>query len=143
MEVEDVGNATGDTVSQFTRHAVFGNLREKFVRPGVQFARDVAAERFRERGETGGFSQFASVFREVNTQRGEIVSLAGHGIAEDHGGAIRVQRPLGIAVVFQRFAGAGDGPFLRPIHGIDHAGRDGQPPLHRVPHEVANPAADF
>ena len=35
-----------------------------------------------------------------------------HGIAEDHGRAIEVQRPLGIAVVFQRFAGAGDRPFL-------------------------------
>ena len=65
-----------------------------------------------------------------------------HGIAENHRGAIGVQRPLGEAVVLQRFAGARDRPFLRLIHGGDDAGRNTETPLHRVPHVVAHPAAD-
>ena len=66
-----------------------------------------------------------------------------HGIAQDHCGAIGVQRTLGEAIVLQRFAGAGDRPFLRLIHGSDDARRNSQTPLHRIPHVVAHPAADL
>ena len=87
--------------------------------------------------------QFARVFRKEHAQHGEIVFFPADGIAQDHGRAIGVQRPLGIAIVFQRFAGAGDGPFLRLIHGVDHARRDRQMPFDRVPRILAHPAADL
>ena len=64
-------------------------------------------------------------------------------LPKDHGGAIEVQRPRGVAVIIQRFARAGDGPFLRVVHGIDYAGWDGQAPLERIPFVLAHPAADF
>ena len=96
-----------------------------------------------KRGEAGAFRQFVGVLREEDAQRGEVVLLAGHGVAENHRRAIEIQRPLGIAVVFQRFARAGDGPFLRHVHGVGHARRNRQVPLHRLPGVLAHPAADL
>ncbi len=90
-----------------------------------------------------GSFQFARIFGEEDPQRSQIMLLARHGIAEDHRGAVRIERPLGIAVVFQGFARASDGPLLRAVHGIDDARRNGQVPLHRIPGILAHPSADL
>ena len=119
VEVEDVRNAAGNAVGQFAGHGVFGDIRDALADPVVQFPGNVAAHRLRQRSEAGTLGQFVRVFRKVQAQGGEIVLFSRHGIAEDHRRAIGIQRPLGIAVVFQRFARAGNRPFLRFIHRID------------------------
>ena len=109
----------------------------------VQFAGDLAAHRLRQRGEAGAFRQFAGVLRKVDAQRGEVMLLPGHGIAQDHRRAIGVQRPRRVAVIFQRFARAGDRPLLRVIHAFGDARRNRQTPLHGIPLVLAHPAADL
>ena len=99
MEVENVGNAAGNAVGQFAGHAVFRNFRKELSHPIVELARNVAADRFRQRGETGRFGQFAREFRKEHPRHGEIVLFPSDGIAQDHSRAIVVQRTLGIAVV--------------------------------------------
>ncbi len=69
--------------------------------------------------------------------------LAGHGIAEDHSDAIGVQWALGIAVIFEGFAGGGNRPLLGLVHGIGDARRNGEVPFHGIPHLVADPATDL
>src|SRR5271167_3783128 len=69
--------------------------------------------------------------------------LPGHGIAKDYRRAIGIQRPLRIAVILQRLTGASDAPFLRLIHALDDARRDGQTPLHRVPSKFADPTTNL
>ena len=69
--------------------------------------------------------------------------LTGHGIAQNHGRAIEIQRALGKTVVFQRFAGAGDRPFLGAVHGIHNPRRNRQVPLDGVPNELTHPTADL
>jgi len=91
------------------------------VHPLTPFAGDVALGSLRQRREGGAFRQLVRVLWQESAQGREIVLFAGHGVAQDHGGTISVQRPLGIAVILQRFARAGNGPFLRPIHGFGHA----------------------
>src|SRR5437763_8734279 len=49
------------------------------------------------------------------------------------------ERTIGIAIVFQRFPGAGDRPFLRYVHSIGNSGRNRQAPLHRIPRILAYP----
>ena len=110
----------------------------------VQFARDRRrAPPPAARRSCCVFRQLVRVFRKVHAQHGEVVFLAGHGIAEDHRRALRVQRALGISVILQGFARAGDRPLLRFVHGIGDARRNRQMPLHRVPHVLAHPAADL
>ena len=143
VKVVDIRNPAGNAIGQFAGHAVFGNRGQMLADPLAQFASDVAAQRFRQCGEAGAFGQLVRILRKKHAQRGEIVLFPAQGIAQDHGGPVQVQRTLGVTVVFQRFAGAGDRPFLRPIHGVGHFGRDGQVPFHRVPRVVADPAADL
>ena len=109
----------------------------------MQFARNVAADCLGQGGKTGAFTQFARVFGKETRIDGEIMFFAAHGVAEDDRRAVGIERPLRIAVIFQRFAGAGDGPFLRFIHGIGDAGRNGKSPLQGFPHILAHPATDF
>ena len=95
MEVEDVGDAAGNTIGQFAGHAVLGDLGEQLLDPRVQLASDIAAHRLRQRGEGGGFFQFAGVLREVHAQRGEVMHFTGEGVAQDHGGTIDIERTWG------------------------------------------------
>src|SRR5579859_5491292 len=69
--------------------------------------------------------------------------LAGHGITEDHGDAIWVQRALGISVVFEGFSSSGDCPLLRLIHSIGDARGNREMPFHGIPDLIAHPAANL
>src|SRR5271166_377759 len=66
-----------------------------------------------------------------------------HSIAQNNGRAIGVERSVGIAEIFQRFASTSDGPALRLIHCFYDARWDGQSPLHGVPLPLSHPAADL
>ncbi len=69
--------------------------------------------------------------------------VPGHGVAQDHRGALAVERPLGIAVVEQRLPSRRHRPLLGPVHGGVDLGRDRQSPLERLPLVVLYPAADL
>ena len=109
----------------------------------VKLPGNIAAHLRGQRCKSGAGFQFLGIFRKVHTHRSEIVCFTGHGVPEDHRRAIRVQRPLGITVVFERLTRASDGPFLRSIHNISHARRNRQVPLQWIPFVLAYPAADF
>src|SRR6476646_3906862 len=69
--------------------------------------------------------------------------LTTHSVPEDDRGAVGIHGTIGIAVIFQRLPGAGDGPLLRTVHRIGHARRNWQAPLHRVPREFAHPSTNL
>ena len=52
VEVVDVRDASGNAVGQFAGHAVFRDFGEMLANPVVQFAGNVAADRFRQSGES-------------------------------------------------------------------------------------------
>ena len=143
MKVVDIRNATGYAVGQFPRHGVFRDCGDKLADATVQLLRHVATHRLGQGGEAGGLGQFMGIFREVQTQCGEIVFFSGHGIAENDGRAVRIQRPFRITVVFQGLARASDRPFLGLVHGVDDPRRDRDVPLHWLPWELTYPAADL
>ena len=71
-----------------------------------------------QRGEARRALELAGDLGERDAQRGEVVLLARHRVAEHDGGALEVDRTLRPAVVGQRHARAGDGPLLRVVHGV-------------------------
>src|SRR6266498_3019161 len=71
------------------------------------------------------------------------MSFTGHGVAQDYSNSIRIERPLGVAVIFQSLARGRDCPLLRQIHGIGHTRWNRQMPLHWIPVPLAHPAADL
>ena len=112
MKVEDVRNAAGNTIRKFAWHAVFGDLRQALSDTLVEFAHNVVAHGVWQGRETRALLQFMGVLRKIRAHDGEIMPLSTHGIAENHRGAVRIHRSLGIAVVLECFARAGDGPLL-------------------------------
>ena len=87
--------------------------------------------------------ELAGELGEDDAQRGQVVLLAAHRVADDDRGALEVQRALGPAAVGQGHARAGDGPLLRAVHGVADLGRHRQPPAERIPLPVAHPSADL
>ena len=143
VEIEQVGNAARDDVRQFAGHRVFGDLRDPLADAGLHFLQDGLLRLRGQRSEARRVFQFLGVFREEDAQGRQVMLVAPHGVAHDHGGAVRIEGPVGIAVVVERFAGGNDGPLLRAVHLVGHLGRDGQPPLHRLPVPVVAPSADL
>ena len=74
-------------------------------------------------------------------QAGAVVQLATHGIAQDHGGRFRVERPVRMARIAQRLGRAQQSPLLAVIHSGRHRGRNAI--LGRLKGHTAHPAADL
>src|SRR5581483_6429690 len=106
------------------------------------FACDIALPRSGQGCEAGTFGELVLVFREVPAKRGEIVFLTRHGIAQNDGSAIRIQRALRETLVFESFPRTGDGPLLSLSHGVYHTRRHSEAPLHGFPGILSHPSAD-
>ena len=143
VEVVNVRNTAGEAVGQFAGHAVFGDFRKQFRDPFPQLTADIRLHGLGQLGERRAFVQLLRVLRKVHPHRGQIMFFPAHGISEDHRGAIGVQWPPWIPVVFQCFTGAGNCPLLHFIHRLGDTRRDRQAPFHRLPRKLAHPAADL
>ncbi len=69
------------------------------------------------------------------------MQLAAHGRAQNHAGALSVQRAIGIAVVGQGFGGNGYSPLLPFIHGGRNPGRNAK--AFPIELKIPNPTADL
>ena len=111
VEVEQVGDPAGDAVAELAGHRVLGDRRAasrrgwRAARPRSRRARPRAARR----SSRCRSSSRASV-GEHDAQRRQVVLLARQGVADDHGGAIEVERPIRPAGVDQRHPRARDAP---------------------------------
>ena len=142
-QVEQVRDAPGEAVAELARHRVLGGRRQVGLHARVQLGGDRGAHVRRQRGEARGVFEVARELGEREAQRRQVVLLARHRVAEDHRGALEVERPAGPAVVHQRHARAGDRPLLGVVHRLADARRDRQLPGERVPVPLAHPAADL
>src|SRR5207302_4244827 len=82
VEVEDVGNASGNAVREFAGHGVFCDFGKMLADSVMEFAKYVAPQILRESGEMLGTFQLSRALGEEDPERSEIVLLARHGIAE-------------------------------------------------------------
>ncbi len=86
--------------------------------------------------------ELIGVLGEEHPQCGLVVTIAGHGVTEHDRGPLGVQCPIGVAVIDQRLAGRGDGPFLGEVHRIADPRRNRKSPFERRPFPIADPSAD-
>jgi hypothetical protein len=93
-----------------------------------------------QRGEPGGGLEVADHLGGGDAQRRLVVLLAGHRVADDHGGAVAVDL---LAVVGEHLTRAGDRPLLGLVHRVGDRRWDRQPPRERLPRVVADPPADL
>ena len=112
MKVEDVRNAPGNTVCKLAGHAVFGDRGQTLSDAFLKFAHDVVAHGVWQGRETRACLQVMGVLRKIRAHHCQVMPLSPQGIAEDHRRAVEIHGPLGIAVVLEGCARAGDGPLL-------------------------------
>ena len=75
-----------------------------------------------QRGEAPGLLELAGELGVGDAQVGQVVPLARHRRAEDHRGAIEVERALRPARVGERHARARHGPLLAVVHAVGDLG---------------------
>jgi hypothetical protein len=123
VEVEQVGDPAGDDVGQLAGHGVLGDLGQPPAETRLHLLEHATTDVVRQGREAGCVGQLVGDLGEADPQHGAVVLLAGHGVAQDHRGALGVEGPLGVAVVQQRLARRRQGPFLGPVHGGVDLGR--------------------
>ena len=143
VQVEDVGHPTGDDIGELAGHGVLVDLGQASADAGAQLVDDLPPRRRVELAERGRVLELFGVLGEEDAQRRHVVLVAGHGVAEDHRGALTVEGPLGMTVVGEGLAGAGDGPFLGAVHGVGDARRNRQAPGEGIPAPVLDPTTDL
>ncbi len=143
VEVEQVGDAAGDDVGQLAGHGVLGDAGEPPPHSGLHLLDDRGPQIGSERGERRCLGQLVGVLGEVHAHGRQVVEVSAHRVAQDHGGALRVERAVGVPVVGQGLTGRDDRPLLGAVHRVAHLRWDRQPPLERLPVPLANPATDL
>ena len=142
VEIEDVRDTPGDDVAELSGHRVLGDVGEAVADPCVHLFEDRLAKTRIEPLKTRRGTQLLGVLGKIRTERGEIVHVPGHGVADDDGGAIGVQRPIRISEVEERLTRRHDRPLLRAVHGVGDFRWYREPPFERRPVEVLHPSAD-
>ena len=142
-EVEEVGDPSGDDVGQLARHGVLGDVGDGGPHALARLLEDRLAHLLGQGGERRRPLELAGELGEVDPQRGQVVPLPGHGVADHDRGPLVVERPLGPPVVDQRGPGQVDRPLLGVVHGVAHLRGDRELPPQRVPLEGPDPAADL
>ncbi len=140
-QIQHVGNASGDDVRQFAGHGIFGDGGEDRADALAPLLQDGLAHRLRQAAESRAALQGACVFGQDDALRGEVVLLAAHRRAEDHAGALSVERAIRVAIVGQRLGGDGDRPLLALVHRRRSLGRNAE--TLPVEMEAAHPTADL
>ncbi len=143
VEVEEVGDPPGDAVRELARHRVLGDLGQPLAHRAAELGGDGGTYLGGELAEARCGREGFGVLGEEHAQRGEVVLLAGHRVAEDHGGAIEVELARWVAEVDERLARAGDRPLLAVVHRVGDRRQDAHAPVQRLPCPVADPAADL
>ena len=144
-QVEHVGHPARDDVGQLAWHGVFGDGRQGGVHAFVPPGQNRLAHSGGQLLELRHRFQSIAILRELDAHGGDVVILAAHGRAQDHAGAVGVQRPVGIAVVGQRLGANGHGPLLALVHSCSHLGRNAVflPVELKAPHPAADLAVRF
>ncbi len=143
VEVEHRSHASRDDVREFPGHRVFGDIRKVVAHSLHGLVDDRAPHRFRQRLKTRRPSELSRELGEEDAKRGLVVLVASHRVSENHGGAVTVESPIGVAVVEESFAARHDRPFLRPVHRLGDLRWNRKLPLERLPAIVAHPSANF
>jgi hypothetical protein len=143
VQVEDGGDAARDDVRELARHRVFRDVGDLGANAGQDVFRDRVALIRVERGEGRAGLEVGQVLRREDAERRHVVLVAAHGVADDDGRALAIERPLGVTEVEERLPGRGDRPLLGAIHRVADLRRDGHLPVEWLPREVADPAADL
>ncbi len=135
------GHAASDDVGQLARHGVFGGLGQAPLDLRLQLGEQCFPRGRGQSLEGIDVTERFRVFGEGQAQHRLVVALAAHGVAQDDGGGLGVERPIRMASVAQRLAGAQQGPLLPVVHGGCDPGRDAQ--LGRIEGDPADPTADL
>ncbi len=143
LEVVQGGDAAGGDVGQLAGHGVFRDVRDPGADAGMELFEHGLSHGRVQRSERLGLLQLGRHLGEEDADGGHEVVVAAHGVAQDHGRTLRVQRPVRVAVVVQRFPGRRDGPLLGGVHHVADLRRYGQAPAQGVPRRPAHPAPDL
>ena len=143
VEVEEVRDPPGDAVRQLARHRVLGDRGKAPVDPLAELGEGAGALGGREGREVGRLLQVGLELGVRDVVRGLVVLLAPHRVSEDDRRPVEVEGPRGPAVVGERLARDRDRPLLPLVHPRLDERRDRELPLHRLPRELADPAADL
>ena len=95
MQVEQVGNPARHAVAQLARHRVLGDLRIMLTDQLAELGADGLADVVGQRLERRCLIQLAGEFGVGDAQRGQVVALPGHRVAEHDGGALAVEDRCG------------------------------------------------
>jgi len=143
VQVEEVRDPARHDVGELPGHGVLGDDRQLGDHPVVGLLGDALPGRLVQPGERRGLGEGPGHLREEHPEGALVVLVPPHRRAEDDGGSVPVEGPLGPAVVQQRHSGAGHRPLLGLVHRVGDLRRDRELPPHGVPLEVADPAADL
>ena len=143
VQVEQVGDPAGHAVAELARHRVLGDLRIAAAEHLAELGADRLADVVGQGLERRCLVQLLGELGKGDAQRGQVVTLSGHRVAEHDGGALVLHRPCRPAVVEQGGPRAGDSPLLVVVHRLADTWRDRQLPGQRIPRPVAYPTADL
>ena len=143
VQVEQVGDPAGHAVAELAGHRVLGDLRIAAAEQLAELGADRLADVVGQSLERRRLVQLLGELGKGDAQRGQVVTLSGHRVAEHDGGAFAIDGSCRPAVVEQGGPRAGDGPLLVVVHRLADTWRDRQLPGQRIPRPVAHPAADL
>ncbi len=143
VEVEDGSHTAGDDVRQLAGHRVLADVREVRSHPLHRLIDDRGFHVVRKRLKARCPVELPRELGEENAERGFVVLVPGHRVAEDHRRAVTIERALGIPVIQERLSSRHDRPLLGAVHRLGHLGRYWKLPLERLPVELPDPPSDF
>ena len=147
-QVEGVGDATRHDVAEVAGHGVLRDGHRRGLVALLGARQDGLLLLGGKRLEVGVGLDGGARLGPEQALGGDLVRLAAHGVAEDDGAAVAVERPALVAAQARQVAGVVEGlargrerPALAGVHLLDHLG--GHPEQHAIEGVVGDEGADL